>query len=184
MKPRRSPFSTPPRLDDERGLSLAEILVALFIITVGLVGLAAVIPVSSYGIQEGNQLSTATFLADQRLEQVRNGLWTAVPDTDCLGTGPSAAPTIPTGKTCSTTGAAAGTTTFGDESNTAISGFQGYSRTVRIQDCGVTACGGVTDSGMRLVTVTVTYTPMSGGGGAVSGATSKWATISLLIAKR
>lgn len=169
---------------DERGLSLAEILVAMFIITVGLIGLAAVIPVSTYAIQEGNQLSTATFLADQRLEQVRNALWTASPDTDCLGTGPSAAPAIPSGKTCSTTGAAAGTTTFGDESNTAISGFAGYSRNVRIQDCGVTACGGVTDAGMRLVTVAVTYTPMSGAGGQQAGPTSKTATISLLIAKR
>lgn len=169
---------------NERGLSLAEILVALFIITVGLVGLAAVIPVSSYGIQEGNQLSTATFLTDQRMEQVRNVLWTATPDTDCLGTGPSSAPTIPSGKSCSTTGASAAATTFDDEANTAISGYSGYSRTVRIQDCGVTACGGITDSGMRLVTVAVTYTPMSGAGGQQAGPTSKTTTISLLIAKR
>ena len=57
------------------GMTLVEILIAIGIIGVGLAALASVIPVSSYGIQEGNQLSTSTFLANQRLEQVRNGRW-------------------------------------------------------------------------------------------------------------
>lgn len=169
---------------DSRGLTLVEILIALVIISVGLLGLAVVIPVASYGVQEGNQLTTATFLAEQRVEQVRNALWTDTPDVDCLGVGASAAPTIPGGKSCSTTGAATGAVTFPDEGSTAIAGFSGYSRAARIVDCGVTACAGVTDAGMRLVTVTVTYTPGSGGGGKLAGASAKTASVSLLIARR
>ena len=50
---------------------------------------------------------------------------------------------------------------FVDEGTTAIAGFPGFSRQVRITDCGVGAgCTGVTDGGLRLATVTVTYTPL------------------------
>ena len=45
----------------------------------------------------------------------------------------------------------------------------GYSRIVRIVDCGVAGnaalCGNVTNAAMRLVTVTVTYRPISAAGG-------------------
>jgi len=84
----------PRLLTDERGLTLAEILVALLVIGVGLVGIAVVVPVSSYGVQEGNQLSTATFLAEQMIERTRSVAWTAVPAIDCLGL--SAGDTAPT----------------------------------------------------------------------------------------
>ena len=53
---------------DQAGMSLAEILIACVIIAVGLVGLLSAVPTASYGIQEGRQLSTAAFLANQRLE--------------------------------------------------------------------------------------------------------------------
>ena len=56
---------------DERGMTVAEVLIAVVIIGVGLVALSSAIPLAAYGIQEGNQLSTATFLANQRLEQIR-----------------------------------------------------------------------------------------------------------------
>ena len=58
----------------QAGMSLAEILIACVIIAVGLVGLLSAVPTASYGIQEGRQLSTAAFLANQRLEQVRNAV--------------------------------------------------------------------------------------------------------------
>src|SRR5207247_4114065 len=64
-------------LVNERGLSLVEIVAAIGIISVGLVALSSAIPLAAYGIQEGNQLSTATFLANQRLEQIRNAAWQA-----------------------------------------------------------------------------------------------------------
>jgi prepilin-type N-terminal cleavage/methylation domain-containing protein len=63
------------RLIDQRGMTLAEVIIAVAIIGVGLVALSSAIPLGAYGVQEGNQLSTATFLANQRMEQVRNALW-------------------------------------------------------------------------------------------------------------
>ena len=59
----------------QRGMTIAEVLIASAIIATGLVALSAAIPLASYGLQEGNQLSTATFLATERMEQVRNASW-------------------------------------------------------------------------------------------------------------
>lgn len=147
-------------LANERGLTLAEILVAVAIIGLGLVGLAVVIPVSTYGVQEGNQLTTATFLAEQMIERARAAAWTSSPAVDCLGVGTASAP-VPTGATCN----GVATTQFPDETSAAgVTGYSRYTRIVRVQNCGVTACAGVTDAGMRLVTVTVTYTPLSAAG--------------------
>lgn len=168
---------------NECGLTLAEILAAIFIIGIGIVGLAVVVPISTFGVQEGNQLSTATFLAEEKLEQVRNAAWTAAPANDCLGVSASAtaAPTVPTGSTC---GGVAGGTTFTDETN--VTGFSGYSRTVRITNC-TAGCGAapnsITDANIRLVTVAVTYTPSTPVGAGASTAT-KSATLNLLISKR
>src|SRR2546422_9761029 len=95
---------------DQRGMSLAEILVACVIIAIGLVGLLSAVPTASYGIQEGRQLSTAAFLANQRLEQVRNAQWVQCPapgsPADTLGVSASAAAAPASG----------GATTFPDES--------------------------------------------------------------------
>jgi prepilin-type N-terminal cleavage/methylation domain-containing protein len=168
----------------ERGVTLAEILVATSIISIGLVGLAVVIPMASYGVHEGNALSTATFLAEQRLEEIRNASWTTTPSSnDCLGTGPTAAPTSSTCTRTQPTSCTSGTscTTWADEA--AVTGYTGYSRNVRITDCGTTACAGVNNANLRLVRVTVSYTPISGVGGAAAGA-SKSAVLELLVAKR
>ncbi len=163
---------------NERGLTLAEILVAVAIIGIALVGLMSVVPVATYGVQEGNQLSTATFLAEQGLEQVRNAVWTQVGDKDCLGVGPTAAPTS---TRCSNSPCTAGMpcTTFPDEPS--VAGYPTYSRTVRVIDCGTTACGGVIDSNLRLAIVSVSYRPMTGTGVA---STPKTVRVSLLVAKR
>jgi len=150
---------------NERGLTLAEILVAVAIIGLGLVGLAVVIPVSSYGVQEGSQLSTATFLAEQMIERARAATWTATPAVDCLGLSANltTAP-APSGATCN--GSAA--TTFPDEttSGTGVSGYSQYLRQVRVTACDATnPCGGVNSTSLRRVGVTVTYTPISASGG-------------------
>ena len=168
-----------PPLANERGLSLVEILVASTIISIGLVGVMTVVPISSYGLQEGKQRSTATFLAEQRLEAVRNATWTANPASDCLGLSPSSSD-APTSTTCP--GHAGTFTTFPDEAS--VPGFTDYSRTARVTNCGAPpGCGGVTDAGMRLVTVGVTYRPVTAAEGVAPGA-ARSVTLDLLVAKR
>jgi prepilin-type N-terminal cleavage/methylation domain-containing protein len=159
---------------DQHGVTMVEILIAVGIIGVGLVALSSAIPIAAYGIQEGNQLSTATFLANQRLEQVRNAQWQATPAVDTLGL--SASDTAaPTGD--------GGATTFPDEDPVGAP-YTGYTRTVRITDCGVSpGCSGVVNAGLRQVTVTVGYRPMTGVGVAPA-TTIKSAIVTMYIAKR
>jgi len=170
-------------LRDTRGMTLAEILVALVIITVGLVGLASVLPLSSYGIQEGNQMSTATFLAEQRFEQLKAAAWTS-PTPDCLGTSSNtsfgAGGTAPSGfvGTCAFT-------TFNDESPTSNplpSPYTNYTRMVRILNCTGGACFTGSDATMRQVTVRVYYTPLQGIGGVATA--QKFVELSSLSARR
>jgi len=151
------------RLTDARGFTIAEVLIASVIITLAFVALATVVPIAGFGVQEGYQVSTATFLADQKLEQSKNLPWVGSPANDCVGISASstAAPTVPGGSSCTNGGtniAAGGAVTWlADEAS--VTNFPGYSRSVRVTDCGTGGgCAGVTDSGMRLVTVTVTYT--------------------------
>lgn len=149
-------------LRNDRGISLAEVLIAAAVLSIGLAALMAVVPVASYAVQDGNQTSAATFLAQQRLEQVRNAVWDGA-GSDCIGLSPNVtSPPAPSGGTCG----GATTVTYPDEAT--VSGFAQYARTVRITDCGVTPCEAVTSSAMRLVRVTVTYRPLSAAGGSNS----------------
>jgi prepilin-type N-terminal cleavage/methylation domain-containing protein len=159
------------RFFDQRGMTLMEILIAVAVLMVALLGLASGIPIASYGIQEGSQLTTATFLANQRLEQVKASAWTSTPGPDTLGVSASA------------TAAPVGTlgVTFPDETPMA-SPYTQYTRRVRITDCGVgPGCGLIVDADLRQVTITVSYTPLTGVG--VSG-TTKSAIVTMLVAKR
>jgi type II secretory pathway pseudopilin PulG len=163
-------------VSDQAGMSLAEILIACVIVGVGLVGLLSAIPTAGFGIQEGRQLSTAAFLANQRLEQVRNAVWTQCPAADTLGV--SAAATVPP-----TAGAA---TTFPDESPMAAP-YSDYTRTVRITDAQAAdpCVGGVggPNVGLRQVVVTVTYRPSTATGVAAAGST-KSAIVTIMVAQR
>ena len=156
-------------LRDERGITVAEVLIAAAILALGLAALMSVVPVATYGVQDGAQTSTATFLAQQRMEEIRAATWDAT--TDCVGLSASAA-SAPAPSPAGTCGAT--TTTFADEAS--VTSFTQYARQVRITDCGVTACGSVTNSAMRLVTVTVTYRPLSAAGGssANTSVTLEW----------
>lgn len=157
------------RFFDQRGMTLVEILIAAAVLMVALVGLASGIPIASYGIQEGSQLTTATFLANQRLEQVKAAAWTSTPGPDTLGVGPTAAPVGTLG------------ITFPDETPMA-NPYTQYTRQVRITDCGVGAgCGGVVDAHLRQVTITVSYTPLTGVG---VGASAKSAIVTMLVTRR
>lgn len=161
-------------ISNQRGMTLAEVLVALPIITIGLLALLSAIPLSTYATQEGSQTSTATFLANQRLEQVKLKQWTVKPDVDAVGVSASATAAPQDG---------VGTTTFPDESPVAAPYTQ-FTRTVRITNCGLgVGCGGVVHAGLRQVTVTVSYTPLTGQGQAAAGST-KSAIVSLVVAQR
>jgi len=145
-------------LADDQGLTLVEILVALVVISVGLVGVAIVVPVSSEAIQQGGQLSRATFLAEQTLEQARTTAWTATPAVDCLGVSAGAASPTPIGAGCH------GSTLSRFPDEPAVGGDPTYRRILRVVDCSAEPCAGVTDAALRLVTVVVTYrTPGAAG---------------------
>jgi type II secretory pathway pseudopilin PulG len=79
---------------NESGFMVVELVVALFVIGIGLMALAETMVGSFQGIQEGQQKSTAVFLADQRLEELKAVEWTTL--NDCLGSlvcsGPDASP--------------------------------------------------------------------------------------------
>jgi len=157
---------------NQRGMTIAEIVIAAAIIGIGLVALSSAIPLASYGIHEGNHLSTATFLSNERLEQVRNARWEAGPPAlDNLGVSASA----------TAAPVSAGVTTFPDE-NPVAAPYTEYSRTVRVTDCGA-GCSGIASADMRQVTVTVTYRPMTGVGVSPAG-TTKPAMVTMYIAKR
>lgn len=190
-------------ISSDRGMTLAEVLVALPIITIGLLALLSAIPLATYATQEGSQTSTATFLANQRLEQIRNVQWTATCQVDATTNlvivGPAAAvnATCAPGTSCDKLGVSASSTaaptdpsatvTFPDESPMA-GVYTRYSRQVRITDsvAGAPTCdasGVMTGTGIRQITVTVTYTPLSATGkNAVSGPRS--VNVTMQIAQR
>ncbi len=168
----------------ERGATLPEVLIAAAILAVALAALAGVIPTAAYGIQEGAQLSTATFLAEQRMEQVRNATWrkphpaapavAVVPAVDTLGLSPSRA-TAPVGGD--------GAVTFPDETPLPAP-YSDYWRAVRIAACDVPpGCGGIVDRALRQITVTVGYRPITAAGQAAAG-TSKSISLTTHIGER
>ncbi len=159
---------------DSRGLTVAEILVAVSIIMVGLVALAGVIPVPTSQIVQGNRKTTGVFLAQERLEQIKNAKWarTPVPGVDALGGAGS--------------NGSAAVTSWPDEGYATIAGYPSYRRTVRIVDCGGAGnpCGlDATDVNARRVTVSVFFRPMTAGGGFKLDA-EDGVQVTTLIAKR
>ena len=55
----------------QAGFTLAEVLAACFIIGVGLVAAAAGFVTGVQGVEAGRQQTTASFLAEQRMEQIK-----------------------------------------------------------------------------------------------------------------
>jgi hypothetical protein len=151
---------------------------AVAIIMIGLVALVGVMPLATSHIGESKRKTTAVFLAQQRLEQVKNAEWrlNPAPGMDTLGgagsIGDAALPAWP------------------DEGyNTVnINGtpYPFHRRTVRMIDCGVAAgCGIPADpslSTIRRVTVTVFYRPMTGIG--MIGADEAMVQAATLISRR
>ena len=123
-------------LSGERGLTLAEILPALALLSLGLIAMISLLPSAASGIREGEHRSRAIFLASQRLEHVRHGVGRSGPDADPLATV---------------------TTAFPDEPMLPAPDAA-FSRIVRVVDCGESpGCSGVESPGLRQVSVTVGY---------------------------
>jgi len=142
------------KLQDNAGMTVVEVMIALGVITVGLVALIAAMPLSTSRIEDSNLKTTATFLAQQRLEQIRNAQWTIAADT--LG-GPGSNGT-------------AAVAQWPDEGYDTIvipmgesnASYLRFRRQVRINDCSVIACSGIPTgtagiNALREITVTVFF---------------------------
>lgn len=124
-------------LAQEHGLTLAEVLLALTVLSIGLVALVSLLPLAGFGVHEGAHRSGAAFLATQRLEQIRLA----------VGSGESVI-------------------AFADEASLSPP-HEAFGRAVRVRDCEVApGCSGITTPGLRQVTVTVTYPAATGHGAA------------------
>jgi len=119
----------------DRGFTLGEVLVAVSILLIGLAAVVTGFQYASSGIALGKGETTATFLAEQRLEQLK-----ALALKDWTHTQLNA-----------------GTTTEGYGS---IAGAALYRRVTSIAD----APGGTCTARCKLVRVTVLYRPVTGRG--------------------
>jgi type II secretory pathway pseudopilin PulG len=139
MRDMRSRLALPsgaPHRRGEAGFTLVEILIAGAVIGLGLVGVAAGFLLAVGGLEAGRQQSTATFLAEQRIEQLRAGALNHFPNVTTASY-PSEA--------------------YGSISNNGNT-MPDYRRTVSVVD----APGGLADT--KLVEVTVFYRPVVGWG--------------------
>jgi Tfp pilus assembly protein PilV len=142
-------------LRGEGGLALPEILIALAVTGVALGSLAIVVPIAISGINQAQQLSAATFLAEQMLERARAAEWMASPALDCLGVSVGDTAPVPTSATCH----GATSSAFPDEAR-----GDGLRPRVRVSSCTSTPCAGTTSDELRRVEVTIAYTPLTSAG--------------------
>jgi Tfp pilus assembly protein PilV len=167
---------------DQRGMTLLEVLVAIGVVMVGLIGLVAVAPVATGAVGEASLKTTATFLAQQRLEAMKNRQW-----SECNGEPPACTTDLLKGAGSDGTAAVAA---WGDEGYNSIvvgtSNYPRFRRVTRITDCSAAACGGLAGdpalATMRQVSVTVFFVPLTGGGQA--GTSEERITITTLVARR
>lgn len=110
-----------PRWRDQSGLTLIEILVALAIIMIGLVAIMQWFPVGTQGMDTGRRQSTAVFLAEQKIEQIRS--WAL---STAAGQGFS---TVDAGGLCFTAADGA----CRNDGFATIPGYPEFSRTVTVQ---------------------------------------------------
>jgi Tfp pilus assembly protein PilV len=122
------------RLRTDRGSSLAEVLVSSALLVVTIAAVFSSLAYGVNGVESSRESSTAVFLADQRLEQVRA----------------FAVSTAATQGFVNLTSASFATEAYGT-----IAGYANFQRSVTI----ITSAGGNAD--LKLVQVTVAYTPAS-----------------------
>jgi len=119
----------------EGGFTLAEVLVATFVLAIGLAAVGTGFHYATSGIETGKGESTATFLTEQRLEQLK-----ALALTDWTNVALNA-----------------GTTT---EAYGTIANASAYRRVTTITN----SPGGTCTANCKLVQVTVFYKPVTGRG--------------------
>lgn len=122
---------------DESGFTLVEILVAVAILMIGLVAVMQWFPLGTAGVETGRRQSTAVFLAEQKIEQIKAWSLSSAANQGFA--------TVVAGATCFT---AANGPCAQDNFNT-IPGYPEYQRIVTV-DPGPTAT-------TRLVRVQVQY---------------------------
>ena len=190
-------------LRDSAGMTVVEVIIALGVVTVGLLGLITVMPLSTSQIGQSNLKTTATFLAQQRIEQIKNAQWTkaypGVAAADCLGGAVSngMAAVSNTDPGCPDRAnrwpdEGYDTIAFPGAANcgaTDRSGGCRFRREVRIADCSTVICSEISTATsvaagdtLRQVTVTVYFRPLAGTG--MTQATEESVQFVTLIAKR
>ena len=143
-----------------QGLTLAEVLAALAILSIGLVSMVSLLPLAASGVHQGSHRSAAIFLASERLEQIRHAVGLAEHGQDAL------TETV---------------VRFPDEPALPAP-HEAFSRTVRVRDCGEAAgCSGLNASGVRQISVRVTYPAPTG---QVSGVSRGTVLLSTYIGAR
>ena len=130
------------RRNGERGFTLAELLVAIFVLTIGLVAVATGFQYATSGVETGKGETQAVFLAEQRLEFLKNLALTSW-SSACLGAGT-------TNETSST--AVAACTPSPPSGN--------YRRDTTIADNPGAPCA----TNGKMITVSVFYKPITGQG--------------------
>ena len=146
-------------LTGQRGFTLAEVLVAVVIIMVGLVAVASGFQYATSGVATGRGETIATFLAEQRVEQLKT---VAMTNYDPPYPGPSLAAGTTT-EFCQTSTIGA---TASNCQAAAITGTTSYTRVTTITDITTDAgrCTGVTPLLCKRIRVTVTYRPVTSRG--------------------
>jgi len=158
---------------DESGLTLVEILVAMAIIMVGLAAVMQAFPVATQGTEAGRRQSTADFLAEEKLEQIK--AWSL---STCTGPPGCAVPqgfttVVKPGGTCANAG-----NPCADDAFDSIPGYAGYSRTVIVQ-----GNPPAPTANTRLVRVTVSYRRVTSAG-VSTGATVGTVSVETLVGQR
>ena len=130
-------------------MTLAEVLVAIVIIAIGLMALLAAVPAGIGSMQTGRQESTAIYLAQDKMERIKSWSLSASANPAQQGFG-----TILPAGTCFAAGQGACAT----EDYGTIAGYPGYRRVVTVlADPGTPAPPNHTRT---RVTVQVFYTPI------------------------
>ena len=77
--------SVPNRLGD-KGFNLIEVLIAMIILSVGMLGTASLIVGVVRGNQASKHVTTATTLAQDTMEQILNAGWSGLPSSNSTAT--------------------------------------------------------------------------------------------------